>query len=233
MQKSRVLIIEDEKAIADTITYALSTEGLDPVWAATGNEGLEIYGNEHIDLIIIDIGLPDINGFELIKKIRKNSNIPVIFLTARSEELDKVLGLELGADDYVTKPFSPRELCARVKTNLRRQNIEISTRKTAQVNDTDAIFTIDENKKQITYYDHKLDLSFVEYKILSLLIRKPGWVYTREMFLEQVWDDSPEVFDRTVDAHIKSIRAKLKAINKQIDPIVTHRGFGYSLREDI
>jgi len=227
MIKNKILLIEDESAIADTIIYALSTEGFDPVWVQTGKDSLDILSKDNIDLIIIDIGLPDINGFELLKLIRKESNIPVIFLTARSEELDKVLGLELGADDYITKPFSPRELTARIKANLRRiyNNIE------QDKNNTNLPFIIDEEKKEVKYFDKKVDLSFFEYKILTLLLSNPGMVYSRDKIIEIIWNNDADIYDRTIDAHIKSIRAKLYNINNTYEPIVTHRGFGYSIKE--
>lgn len=227
--KKTVLVIEDEASIADNITFALTKESLKPIWVSTGQEGLERLRGEQIDLIIIDVGLPDMSGFDLIKEIREFSNLPVLFLTARSDEIDRVVGLELGADDYITKPFSPRELAARVKANLRRSSGEGFVQEQVEK----AVFRVDENRKQISYYEKRLELSFYEYKILSLLISRPGWVYTREKIMEMVWEDNEGVFDRTVDAHIKSIRAKLKVVKEGIDPIVTHRGFGYSLREGL
>lgn len=227
MFKKNILVIEDESAIADTITYALSTEGFNPVWVSTGGEALEKINSDNFDLIIIDIGLPDISGFELLKIIRGTSSVPAIFLTARTDEIDKILGLELGADDYITKPFSPRELAARVKANVRRTgNMEQSTVQSSS-------FEIDSNKKKIFFRNSPLDLSFVEFKILSLLLANPGWVYTRDKIIEAAWDHSHDVYDRTVDAHIKSIRSKLKAVDSNADPITTHRGFGYSIKEDI
>ena len=229
IQKKNILIIEDESAIADTIVYPLTTEGFNPIWCPTGQEGLDIIDKEKIDLIIIDIGLPDINGFELLKKIRVKTEIPAIFLTSRTEELDKVLGLELGADDYITKPFSPRELSARVKAHLRRNDI-----KDSKVNNkNNSIFVIDNEKKEIKYFDKKVDLSFYEFKILRLFLNNPGHVYSRDKIIEKIWDHTTEIYDRTIDAHVKSIRAKLRAINDQIDPIITHRGFGYSIRENL
>lgn len=228
MDKNKILIIEDESGIADTIIYALKTEGMDPVWVSTGNDALSKLETDVFDLLIIDIGLPDMNGFELLKEIRRISNVPVIFLTARTNELDKVLGLELGADDYVTKPFSPRELTARIKANLRR-----SSESDFLISNNNEIFLVDDLKKEIKYYNKKVDLSFYEYKILNLLINSPGRVYSRDKIIELVWDDLTDIYDRTVDAHIKSIRSKLKIIKNDSDPIITHRGFGYSLSEDL
>ncbi len=229
MKKKSILIIEDEKGIADIITYPLSSEGLNPIWVTTGEKGLVELEKESIDLIILDVGLPDINGFELLKKVRKKYNIPVIFLTARAEEIDRVLGLELGGDDYVTKPFSPRELVARVKAVLRRQPAEKKVKKSTAKNS----FKIDKNKRIIFYFKQKLNLSRYEFDILDLLLKRPGWVYTRDMIMDIIWSEPEESFDRTVDAHIKNIRSKLKAVNPDVDPIITNRGVGYSIKENI
>jgi two-component system catabolic regulation response regulator CreB len=182
---------------------------------------------ESIDLIILDIGLPDINGLELCKQIRKVHNLPIIFLTARSEEIDRVVGLEIGADDYVVKPFSPRELTARIKAVLRR------TRQPATDPPSNQAFQIDASRRRIFYFDTALDLSRYEYNLLKVLIRRPGHVFTRDHLMELAWDEPEASMDRTVDAHVKNIRAKLKAIRPQIDPIITHRGVGYALKEDL
>jgi two-component system catabolic regulation response regulator CreB len=222
-----ILVVEDEPAIADTIQYALETEGCDPIVLNTGKPVLAMLAEETIDLIVLDVGLPDINGFDLCKEIRKAHKVPIIFLTARSDEIDRVVGLEIGGDDYVVKPFSPRELAARVKAVLRRiQPIET-------VNETQPVFRIDEAKRKIHYYGRLLDLSRYEYALLQTFLRRPGMVFTREKLMELVWESPETSMDRTVDAHIKNIRIKLKAINAKTDPIVTHRGTGYALREDL
>jgi two-component system catabolic regulation response regulator CreB len=227
--KTKILLVEDEGGIVDNIIYALKTDGFDIKWCSTGHEALLSVKNEHISLIILDVGLPDINGFELFKEIRKTTQIPVIFLTARSEEVDRIVGLEMGADDYVTKPFSPRELSARIKAVLRR----FKKGKT----DNDKIsaiipFTLDKNKKSISYMNKTLPMSFYEYKILEVLILHPGWVYSRAQLMQKVWEDPEVSEDRTIDTHIKNIRSKLKKITPDCDPILTHRGIGYSLKED-
>jgi two-component system catabolic regulation response regulator CreB len=223
-----VLIVEDETAIADTIQYALETEGFTPLLAATGQEALERFAASAVDLIILDIGLPDTSGFELCKRIRQKSDVPIIFLTARSEEVDRVVGLEIGGDDYVVKPFSPRELTARVKAILRRIQQNNHTRASG-----DSAWQIDGAKRQITYFGRLLDLSRTEYDLLCIFIRRPGQVFTREQLMAAAWDEPEASMDRTVDAHIKNLRAKLKAANPDIDPIVTHRGTGYALKEDL
>ena len=225
---SRVLIVEDEPAIADTIQYALETEGFAPVVAPTGQEALELIEANGVDLIILDIGLPDINGFELCKQIRQHSPLPIIFLTARNEEVDRVVGLEIGGDDYVVKPFSPRELTARVKAVLRR----------TQANNHEApsappVWTVDAARRRIGYFGQILELSRTEYELLNTFISRPGRVFTREQLMASVWDEPEASMDRTVDAHIKNLRAKLKAVRPDPDPIVTHRGTGYALRENL
>jgi len=226
-EKKTILTIEDEPGIADTVTYALEREGFRPLWAPTGAEGMARLDRGGVDLIILDIGLPDISGFDLVKAIRKRSGVPLLVLTARSGEIDRVLGLELGADDYIVKPFSPRELVARVRAVLRRSGGD-----TPSVPGS-ASFVIDPERRQIAYRGERLDLARYEYEILCLLIRRPGWVFTREKIMEMVWIEPDESFERTVDTHIKTIRAKLRAIDPGADPIMTHRGVGYSLREGL
>ena len=225
--KPKILIVEDEPAIADNIQYALETDGFDTVSASSGLPVVPLLEKEGFDLIVLDIGLPDINGLDLCKEIRKAHSIPIIFLTARSDEIDRVVGLEIGADDYVTKPFSPRELSARVKAVLRR------TQHTASPASLRTAFDVDESKRQITYLGALLDLSRYEYEILKTLVRRPGHVYSRDRLMDLVWDEPEASMDRTVDAHVKNLRAKLKAVNPDIDPIVTRRGMGYALREDL
>lgn len=223
---AKILIIEDEGGIVDNIVYALKTEGFETHWSSTGMDGLKIIGTEDISLIILDVGLPDINGFELFKKIKERVNVPVIFLTARSEEIDRVVGLEIGADDYVTKPFSPRELTARVKAVLRRSGGK--TEKTKPLP-----FEIDEKRNSISYFSEPLKLSRYEYRILKILIEHPGWVYSREQLMEMAWEEPDVSLLRTVDAHIKNLRQKLKKIDPDAEAIVTHHGSGYALAEDL
>jgi two-component system catabolic regulation response regulator CreB len=224
---SKILIVEDEQAIADNIQYALETDGFETLCLSSGRTVIELLAEQQIDLILLDIGLPDINGIELCKEIRKTYHLPIIFLTARSDEIDRVVGLEIGADDYVTKPFSPRELSARVKAVLRR------TQQHGASPPSTHTFQVDESKRQIAYFGNVLELSRYEYEILRTLIRRPGHVFTRDLLMDLVWEEPEASMDRTVDAHIKNIRAKLKAAKPDIDPIITHRGVGYSLKEGL
>jgi two-component system catabolic regulation response regulator CreB len=227
-----VLIVEDETAIADTIQYALETEGFTPVLATTGQEALEHFAAAPVDLIILDIGLPDTSGFELCKQIRQQSDVPIIFLTARSEEVDRVVGLEIGGDDYVVKPFSPRELTARVKAILRRSHPNGCQNNCGRPAD-DGVWQVDGAKRQIVYFGQRLDLSRTEYDLLCTFIRRPGQVFTRDQLMAAAWEEPEASMDRTVDAHIKNLRAKLKAARPDVDPIITHRGTGYALKEDL
>jgi two-component system catabolic regulation response regulator CreB len=221
-----ILVVEDEPGIADTLQYALRTEGFEPRWCSTGEAALA--AAHDAALVILDVGLPDLSGFEVFKRLReRRGGLPVLFLTARADEIDRVVGLELGADDYVTKPFSPRELVARVRTVLRRSAAP------ATLAPAGTPFRCDEGKRQIQYYGHTLELSRYEYGLLNTLVSRPGFVFTRERLLELVWDDDSDSLDRTVDAHVKTLRAKLKAVAPDVEPIRTLRGTGYALNEEL
>jgi two-component system catabolic regulation response regulator CreB len=233
MSKPRILVVEDEPAIADTIVYALGTEGFEPVWCATGAAALAAAGEGEVALAILDVGLPDIQGFELFKRLRQQvPDIPALFLTARTGEIDRVVGLELGADDYVPKPFSPRELVARVRTILRRTQRAAPADTTHEPARSEHGFVVDDERKQIRFRDRALELSRTEYRLLKVLIERPGRVFSRDELMDRAWDDPASAFDRTVDAHVKMLRAKLRAVAPEADPIQTHRGLGYSLRDD-
>jgi two-component system catabolic regulation response regulator CreB len=224
-----ILVVEDEPSIADTIVYALGSEGFQVTSCLTGGAALEKLQESAFDLIVLDVGLPDGNGFELLKQIRKQWNLPVIFLTARSDEVDRVVGLEIGADDYVVKPFSPRELSARVRSILRRSAGHVPETVVRQY----GRFSLDSQKLLICFDGVALELSRYEFKIFAILLGSPGRVYSREQLMQLAWDEPEMSLERTVDAHIKSLRAKLRAVDAEADPIVTHRGFGYSLRESL
>jgi two-component system, OmpR family, catabolic regulation response regulator CreB len=231
---TRILLIEDEPAIADTLTYALTTEGFEPVWCTTGQAALEELRRSAFALAILDVGLPDVNGFDLFREMQRHWSLPVIFLTARSSEIDRVVGLELGADDYVSKPFSPREVCARVRVVLRRASRGDAPHAAVQ----DAAgrapstgFVVDDERKAISYRGTLLELSRTEYRLLKVLVDRPGRVYSRQELMDHAWDFPDVSLDRTVDAHVKQLRAKLRAVAPDDDPIQTHRGMGYSLKE--
>ncbi len=237
----RILLVEDESGIADNVVYALSTDGFETKWVSTGGDALTALEETTFSLIILDIGLPDTNGFELCRQIRRDSSVPIIFLTARSDEIDRVVGLEIGADDYVTKPFSPRELSARARAVLRRTvTIPVvggsdptgkgSCAEIADDQDEGHVFRIDESSKAISYFNSALTLSLYEFKILRALMKSPGRVFSRSELLNHACDEPEFSTERTIDTHIKTIRNKLRAIRDNIDPIETRRGFGYALR---
>lgn len=226
----RIVIVEDEPAIADTLVYALKTEGFAPEWCCTGGAGLAAVAREQADLVILDVGLPDANGFDLCRELHRRGPVPVLFLTARNAEIDRIVGLELGADDYVTKPFSPREVTARVKAILRRASTADRPPAIAEVDATG--FAHDEERQEVRYRGQALELTRYEYRLFKVLFSRPGRVYSRDELMSRVWEDPGASFDRTVDAHIKTLRAKLRAAacDDSFDPIRTHRGSGYSFR---
>jgi two-component system catabolic regulation response regulator CreB len=222
----RILVVEDENAIADAVLYALRTDGMQAQHCLLGREALERLRAEPWDAVILDIGLPDITGFELCRELRTFSEVPVIFLSARGGEIDRVLGLELGADDYVVKPFSPRELVARVHARLRRGGDAGAGGGWRAI----GVFAIDAAGQRIRYQDALLSLTRYEYRLLAALLKRPGAILSREQLMDDVWRDAPETVDRTVDTHVKTLRAKLRAVEPAADPIQTHRGLGYSLQ---
>jgi len=222
-----ILVVEDEQSIAETITYALQTEGFAPVWKTTGRAALAMLGAQAVALVVLDVGLPDMSGFDVCREMQKLGAPPVIFLTARSGEVDRIVGLELGADDYLAKPFSPRELTARVRAILRRANGKPPAPAAAT-----GPWTHDEARCRIGYRGRNLALARNEYRLLAALLASPGRVFSREQLMTAAWDDPGAALDRTVDAHIKLLRAKLRQAAPEADPIVTHRGLGYSLREE-
>lgn len=229
-ERPAILVIEDEPAVAETIAYALQTEGFEPLGAATGEAGLALVQQRKVALVVLDVGLPDVNGFELCGRLRRLADVPVIFLTARADEVDRVVGLELGADDYMVKPFSPRELSARVKAVLRRAAAAPAL--AAPRAPARTPLEVDAVRCRITYFGRPLDLTRREYRILEVFARQPGRVFSREALMDLAWEEPEASLERTVDAHVKTLRAKLRAVRRAPDAILTHRGLGYSLRDD-
>ena len=227
-----VLIIEDELAIAQTLIYACKEAGIATTHCLFGHEGIAAMQEQAFDFVVLDVGLPDMTGFDVCKQIRASgktsiSNIPILFLTARNHEIDRIVGLEIGADDYVTKPFSPREIVARINAILRRAgNKQASNTQTgAETN----LFQLDESACRIQYRGQFLELTRYEYLLLKTLILQPKRVYSRDMLMDIVWAQAENTLERTVDAHIKTVRAKLRKVGAVSEAIVTHRGMGYSL----
>jgi two-component system catabolic regulation response regulator CreB len=217
-----ILIIEDEPAIAETLIYAFKEAGIATTHKMLGGEAATVLAKQPIDFVILDVGLPDMTGFDVCKKIRETSQIPILFLTARNHEIDRIVGLEIGADDYVTKPFSPREVVARVKAILRRSEPQANHHK----NHT---FMVDAQANRIQYRGQYLELTRYEFLLLKTLISQPQRVYSRNQLMDIVWANAENTLERTVDAHIKTLRAKLREVDAATEAIVTHRGMGYSL----
>lgn len=236
MSRTLVLLIEDEPAIAETVLYALESAGFDAIHAGTGNAGLALFRERRPEFVILDVGLPDRTGFEVCREIRQDSEVPVLFLTARDGEIDRVVGLELGADDYVVKPFSPRELTARVGAILRRSK---RGGQGETKNGSETVPMVKRGRLELLpdRYQARLDgtdlgLSRYEFGMLKLFMSHPGRVYTRDQLMDQVWDEPESALDRTVDAHIKTLRKKMHAVDSGYDPVKTHRGIGYSFDGD-
>lgn len=223
---SHVLIIEDEPAIAETLIYAFKEMGIQATHKLLGGEGLDELRSNTYDFVLLDVGLPDMSGFDVCKKIRETSQIPILFLTARNHEIDRIVGLEIGADDYVTKPFSPREVVARVKAILRRMEFNNNHSQAAK---QITPFIVDELANRIQYHGQCLELTRYEFLLLKTLISQPRRVFARNQLMDIVWVNAENTLERTVDAHVKTLRAKLREIDADNETIITHRGMGYSL----
>lgn len=219
----RILLVEDEPAIAETVLYALRTAGFVADHCLTGGAALRTVQRTDYDLAVLDVGLPDIGGFALCRELRRGRDLPVIFLTAHDAEAERILGLEIGADDYVAKPFSPRELVARVRVVLRRGRAQAGPAARTRG------FEHDADGHRIRYHGRLLNLTRYEYCLLAALLQRPGAVLSRAQLMDRVWGDALDSGDRTIDTHIKTLRAKLRAVAPHADPIRTHRGLGYSL----
>ncbi|MDB2356336.1 response regulator [Pseudoalteromonas sp.] len=221
MATAQIVIIEDEKAIADTLIHTLEMDGFSVVWFDTAGAGLSYIKATQIDLLILDVGLPDANGFELCKQVREFSSLPIIFLTARNDEIDRVVGLEIGADDYVTKPFSPREMLARVKLRLKPYTV-----REKQINTSTEQSGLYSNNFDYYFNNTPLNLTALEFKLLDKLVLSPKQVFSREQLLSSAQLCQDSVYSRNVDSHIKAIRNKLRAVCHE--PMIhTKRGFGY------
>ncbi|VXB56809.1 DNA-binding response regulator in two-component regulatory system with CreC [Luteimonas sp. 9C] len=223
-----LLLVEDETAIADAVAYALRAEGYEVRHCLDGRAALEAVDSGRFDLAILDVGLPDINGFALCGELRRGTPLPVIFLTAQAAESERVLGFDLGADDYIAKPFSLRELVARVRVVLRRGVPDTAMPGSKRT----GAFEHDVEGRRIRYHGLVLDLTRYEYGLLAALLARPGAVLSRMQLMERVWGDALDSGDRTVDTHVKTVRGKLRAVAPEVDPLRTHRGIGYSLDLD-
>ncbi|HEX2015456.1 MAG TPA: response regulator transcription factor [Solirubrobacteraceae bacterium] len=229
----RILLVDDEQAILTLLSYPLRKEGYDVVLASDGQEALARFSESAFDLVVLDVMMPKLDGLEVCRRLRARSSVPIIMLTAKAEEIDKVLGLELGADDYITKPFSMREFRSRVKAALRRAGMARDAQpevdeEPLQIGE----LTIDLAKRMVRVADEPVATTFVEFEILSALARSPGRVFTREMLLARIWGDAAYRDPRTIDVHIRHLREKLEADSKDPAYLFTVRGVGYRFRDE-
>ena len=228
----RILLVDDERAIQTLLSYPLQKDGYDVVAASDGREALSRFDDGSYDLVVLDVMMPRLDGLEVCRRLRAKSTVPIIMLTARAEEVDKVVGLELGADDYITKPFSLREFRSRVKAALRRsswaqRNQELGEDEPLEVGE----MRIDFAKRTVRVRDEEVRTTFVEFEILGALARRPGRVFSREALLTRVWGDSAYRDLRTVDVHIRHLREKVERDPKDPEYLFTVRGVGYRFRD--
>ena len=218
-----ILIVEDDRTIAESITFILEQDSFSCQWFDNGLDAIDYVENNAVDLMLLDVGLPDMSGFDVLRKLRIKSNLPVVIISARDDESDQVLGLEgLGANGYITKPFSPRLVVAHVRSQLRRDRTDKNPK---------SKFSINQAMQRVLFHNHELVLTPAEFKILSPLIKHPNQVHTREYLMSIIWDRPHGSDIKTINTHIKSIRKRLHEIDEMSDPIETHRGIGYSLIE--
>ena len=226
----RILLVDDELSVQKLLTYPLRKEGYDVIPALDGREALDRLREDNFDLVVLDVMLPRMDGFDVCRAIRSRSTVPIIMLTAKTEETDKVHGLELGADDYITKPFSVREFRSRVKAVLRRAALSQQEAQFEQPIDAGDL-QIDFEKRSVIVRGEPAQLTYVEFEILAALARAPGRVFSRTMLLERVWGDAAYRDPRTIDVHIRHLREKLEAEPKTPELILTVRGVGYRFRD--
>ena len=227
----RILLIDDEQHILDVVEYVLKENGFVIVAALDGDTALGLFRNDRPDLVVLDLNLPGLSGLDLFREMKRlDPAVPIIMLTSRSDEVDRILGLEIGADDYVTKPFSPRELAARVRAVLRRtKNREGSAGSILR----HGPFTIDPGAYILTYFGQRVLLTRQEFRLIEPLVRYPARVFTRENLMERIYQGMSFVTDRSIDACVKRIRRKLNQVHPSLDPIQTVYGIGYKLNQEL
>jgi DNA-binding response OmpR family regulator len=228
---TRILLVDDEQPVQKLLTFPLQKEGYEVVQALDGQQALNAFDEQQFDLVVLDIMLPRMDGLEVCRRLRAKSRVPIIMLTAKAEEIDKVLGLELGADDYITKPFSMREFRSRVRAALRRAEMEPSVNPDEQPLDRGDLH-IDFAKRRTEVRGTPVELTYVEFEILATLARSPGRVFSRDMLLESVWGDSAYRDPRTVDVHVRHIREKVERDPRKPRYLSTVRGVGYRFEDD-
>ena len=225
-----VLVVDDEPRIRDVVKYALEREGYRVLCAKDGVEALDTLGRAEVDLIVLDILMPELDGLSVCRAIRKTSTVPIVFLSSRAEEVDRIMGLELGGDDYVTKPFSPRELAIRVKTVLRRTSARgMGDGAPGSETIVHGAIEIDLGRHEVRVSGEKLSLTVTEFAVLQALVERPGRLLTRSQLIERAYAHDNHITERTVDTHIRRIRAKMRPFG--LDPIETVHGLGYKASE--
>jgi DNA-binding response OmpR family regulator len=227
---ARILLVDDEQPVQKLLSFPLEKEGYEVVHALDGQEALARFESERFDLVVLDIMLPKVDGLEVCRRLRAKSSVPIIMLTAKAEEIDKVLGLEIGADDYITKPFSMREFRSRVRAALRRAEMGQQDGSDEPLDRGD--LHIDLSKRTTELRGEPVQLTYVEFEILSVLAHHPGRVYTRDMLLDRIWGDSAFRDQRTIDVHIRHLREKLEADARNPEYLLTVRGVGYRFRDE-
>jgi DNA-binding response OmpR family regulator len=228
----RILLADDEQSIQTLLSYPLRKDGYEVVQASDGREALARFSETTFDLVVLDVMMPRMDGLEVCRRLRAKSTVPIIMLTAKAEEIDKVLGLELGADDYITKPFSMREFRSRVKATLRRAGMARDREAPEDETLQSGELAIDFAKRAVQVRGEDVQTTYVEFEILAALARNPGRVFTRDMLLTRVWGDSAYRDPRTIDVHIRHLREKLELDAKQPEYLFTVRGVGYRFRDD-
>ena len=228
---ARILLVDDEQSIQTLLTYPLRKDGYEVVAALDGREALDRFAEQRFDLVVLDLMLPKVDGVEVCRRLRSRSQVPIIMLTAKGDEIDKVVGLEVGADDYITKPFSMREFRSRVRAALRRADMgpDDEPREEPLLRGD---LRIDFEKRTTELAGDPIDLTYVEFEILSVLARHPGRVYPRDMLLDRIWGDSAFRDQRTIDVHIRHLREKLERDAKNPEYLLTVRGVGYRFRDE-
>jgi DNA-binding response OmpR family regulator len=230
-ESSTILLVDDEDSIQTLLTYPLERDGYRVVQARDGEEALQRFGEENVDLVVLDIMLPRVDGLEVCRRLRAESTVPIIMLTARDDELDKVLGLELGADDYITKPFSIREFRSRVKALLRRASTpHLAGRRDAVIERSEV--RIDIPRRTVDVRGHAVQLTFVEFELLALLAANPGVVFSRRQLLEKLRGGADYREPRTIDVHVRHLREKIEREPREPELILTVRGAGYRFRNE-
>ncbi|MEZ5100501.1 MAG: response regulator transcription factor [Thermoleophilia bacterium] len=232
MSPATILLVDDEESVQKLLTFPLEREGFRVIQARDGEEALARFAEEHVDLVVLDIMLPRLDGYDVCRRLRQESTVPIIMLTARDDEVDKVLGLELGADDYITKPFSIREFRSRVRALLRRAQLAAPAQQAPPDEriEIDGL-VIDLPRRTVEANGEQVQLTYVEFELLRTLAASPGRVFSRAMLLESLWGSSAYRDPRTIDVHVRHLREKIERDAKEPSYILTVRGVGYRFRD--